>query len=253
MLSVLRAPLKAIGEEQIESPRIDVVSGAKLRANTQLKQEISSIVDSSYEDPTALLAREFGHCSTVYLKRNSLGELLCVFFIGERTAIVVDDETYPALFLGLSAARQDIKDTGTIGAVYRKGIEDVIDWDELTGERTLLWWTTATPRILLVNAKRMLKSVEPQLDGTYSPWAGRVACALRELLHVMPPAPDEHPFVLRGVAKATRYSEGERNRIDEISQHKQLTLFNRLGINEAEDRLLCFAFAPDRFRRLDKP
>jgi hypothetical protein len=96
---------------------------------------------------------------------------------------------------------------------------------------------------------RSMADTEPRRDGAYSAWGARVARALREKLHLPPAAPGEHPFVLRGIAEDTRYSDIERRRIDRVRRFKRFTLFERLGIDEAaHDRLLGFAHAPDRLR-----
>ncbi len=225
---------------------IELITGDELRRNTWLRTELALLAAPSYDDATAILAREVANCTHLYIGRDQLGQLAGFFMTGRE-----DLSAGPGLPLGLalvhvgwSACRADLKNSGATMALFERCIVDTQLWERALGRRALLWSTTASPTIYL-GVSRYLANVEPRCDGSYSCDGARYAHWLRERLGVPVAAEGEHPFALRGIAKATRYSAVECQRIARVVERKQFALFAQLGIDEArEDRLIFIARTP---------
>lgn len=214
------------------------------RSDVALCRELLELTAPSYEDPSALIARELGHCDTLYLARDDEG--VCGFFLAAwETLEVAECGRVPALYLGLSAARENAKYRGHISALYLRCFNDAVAWEQETGEQLILWGTTATPSVYLA-ARAVLAATQPRLNGSYSSAGAVMAQALRRKL-ALAEEQAGHPFVLKNVAVGTRYSRQEAERIERVCQTKNFSLFRELGIAEsAGDRLLFIAHTPGR-------
>jgi hypothetical protein len=208
-----------------------------------LRAEITDLVTPSYVDARAVLAREFEHNDVAYLARD-IGGRLVAFFLVAWEDIPIEGQLTPTVYLGLSATSQSTKGTGTVREAYSAFIADAVAWEQEQGRRLVLWGTTATPSAY--NAVRLLfADLQPLPDGGFSPTQVAAVARFRECLGVGPPAADEHPFVLRGVAANTLYAPEESARITRISRDKQFRLFDLLGIDERRgDRLLLLCRVP---------
>ena len=93
----------------------------------------------------------------------------------------------------------------------------------------------------------MYHQLEPGLDGTYSTSSIRYADALRSRLGALNNS-DDHPFVLKGIAQRTRYSDYEKSSITQFCLSKKFNLFDTLGIDESRgDRLLMIGRFKNQF------
>lgn len=221
---------------------IEVISGDELRRNAWLRTELALIAAPSYDDATAILAREVADCTHLYIGRDPAG-LLAGFFMTSRDYLTTD-HGLPLVHVGWSATRHDLKNSGATMALFERCILDTQAWEKQLGRRALLWSTTASPTIYL-GVSRFLADVEPRRDGTYSADGARFAALLRAKLGAAAPADGEHPFAVRGIATGTRYSLSERERIARVSDRKQFSLFDDLGIDESrQDRLIFIARTP---------
>lgn len=241
----LLSPAAASAPVRRRKPRLSVelVSGERLRRNSWLQTELALIAAPSYDDASAILAREVAACTHLYIGRDSAG-LLAGFFMTGRELMPAALGP-PLVHVGWSATRHDLKNSGATMALFERCIRDVQRWERRIGRRALLWSTTASPTIYL-GVSRYLAEVEPAADGHYSREGAHYARRLRERLGASPPAEGSHPFVLHGVARATRYSPAERQRIARICDRKGFSLFTRLDIDEQrEDRLIFIARTPD--------
>ncbi len=221
---------------------IELVSGDELRRNAWLRTELALLAAPSYADATAILAREVAACTHLYLGRDRQNRLAGFFMTGRE--YLDTDQGLPLVHVGWSACRADLKNSGATMALFERCIVDTQAWERTLGRHALLWSTTASPTIYL-GVTRFLANVEPRFDGSYSSEGGRLVQLLRARLGAPASADGEHPFALRAVATATRYSEAERARIAQIISRKRFGLFARLGIDEArEDRLIFIARTP---------
>ena len=228
---------------------IQVVRDGEFRKDAGLVEEIRELVTPSYVDPSALLARELAHCDTLYARRGDDGRLQ-TFFLTANERIETPLGPIPTVYLGLSAARADLKNTGVVRSVYVRFLDAAAAWEQATGERLLLWYTTATPSAY--HASRLLfTGGEPSLNGEFSEEGAKIALALRRRLGVVD---HDHPFVLPEIATNTRYSPAEVARIDRVVTKSGFTLFRRLDIEEKRgDRLLAIARVPPDHLRPENP
>lgn len=221
---------------------IELISGEELRRNAWLRTELALIAAPSYDDATAILAREVADCTHLYIGRDPAG-LLAGFFITSRDYLTAD-HGLPLVHVGWSATRHDLKNSGATMALFERCILDTQVWEKQLGRNALLWSTTASPTIYL-GVSRFLADVEPRRDGSYSSQGARYATLLRERLGAAAAADDEHPFAVRGIATGTRYSAIERERIARVCDRKRFGLFDQLGIDETNaDRLIFIARTP---------
>jgi len=225
---------------------IDVISAAELRRNAWLRTELALLAAPSYDDASAILAREVASCTHLYIGRDDQGQL-AGFVMTSREDLSADHGLPLGLALvhvGWSACRDDLKNSGSTMALFERCIVDIQAWERAIGRRALLWSTTASPTIYL-GVSRYLANVEPRCDGSYSCDGARFANWLRQRLGARAAADGEHPFALPGIATATRYSSAECQRIARVVERKQFALFVQLGIDETrEDRLIFIARTP---------
>ena len=91
--------------------------------------------------------------------------------------------------------------------------------------------------------------MDPCLDGTYRESNLKYVEAIRASLNVSKPRNGDHPFVLKGIAQNTRYSDRERKAIKEFTIAKGFELFDHLKVKEEEgDRLLMVGRFKQQFR-----
>jgi hypothetical protein len=117
-------------------------------------------------------------------------------------------------------------------------------WEEQAGNRLLTWATTATP--VTYFGASFFNDVEPFSDGSYKAANLVYVDAIRRKLELPDINASSHPYVLRGIAKNTRYSQSETHKIARFSASRKFDLLNRLEIHEGNgDRLLMIG----RFKR----
>lgn len=221
---------------------VDVLHAAEFRNDEALRAELLEVAAPSYLDPRALLNRDLSRCDTLYLARDTSGGLLGFYMTAFET-IEIDQSEVPVMFLGMSASRQDLKDTGRITMLYARGLAEAMDWENRNGSRLVLWGTTVTP-IVYLGVLSSLVDVAPRPDGSYSSASGKIATAIRRHMGIQAD-PVGHPFALERIARDTHYSAQERARIARICRLKGFTLFEALGIDDRrEDRLLFLGHTP---------
>jgi hypothetical protein len=127
--------------------------------------------------------------------------------------------------------------------LYRHVVSEAQEWERLHHQRLIVWGTTATPIAFFI-ARKVFANLQPSVDGTYSDESAQVARAVRRRLGVGQ-VPSSHPFVFPRLVAGARFTEEERLRVAEVSRAKRFSLFDRLGIVEAEgDRMLFVAEIP---------
>ena len=220
---------------------IQVIRNGEFRQDRRLCNKLREIIAPSYEDPTAILDREVNHCDTLYLALDSEKQIVSLFLTADET-VRVSDRDLDSVYLGLSATRQDKKGIGHVAHLYARCIRDCVAWEHASSRRVLLWGTTATPTAF-VGASRFLANVEPTLAGSYTNFGEHVARSLRCANAWARSGRGEHPFVLKGIAESTLYSDTELRRIRRLT--RRFRLFDQLGIDErVGDRLLFWGRLP---------
>lgn len=215
-----------------------------IKTNAALRQELLELAAPSYEDPSAVVEREWETSNCIYLARDGSGSILCFFMVAWETLEFDRSEQVPTLHLGLSAAGEGAKSVGLTGELYLRYLKDAVAWEKKHGQRLIGWGTTATPIVYLAT-RTFSPEIEPRLDGSYSARGAEVANALRRKLGA-PVDTADHPFVLKNLAANTKYSAQEKERIERISKTKNFSLFRDLGVDESTgDRLLFLVPTPD--------
>lgn len=215
----------------VQCPTIDILADSRLVA------EMLELIAPSYVDAGPLVERELRINTTGYLLRDA-ERLKAFFLVGYGFPGRVGGEL--AVFLGLSACREEDKNRGLPLRLYRQFIADGLAWEASHGERLRLWATTAHP--LIWSICRRLWDVEcPRQDGTFTPEAAALAWELRGQL------PEryrrgEHPFICRQSATGTLYSEQEVGRCEAARGKLSHDIFGQFQIDERRgDRLLMLA------------
>src|SRR4051812_43271202 len=122
------------------------LDGERVRADQTLRAEMHQLAQPSYEDPSAIIDREIAECTKLYYARDAADDLVC-FYITSWEAIDVDGQHVPSVHLGLSCTRQDTKNSGYVTSLYARCLQDAIEQQQASGERFLLWSTTASPTV----------------------------------------------------------------------------------------------------------
>lgn len=217
------------------------ITADAFRSDNSLLREIEFLAAPNYEDASALLEREVRHCTQAYLIRDNEGVLLAFFLVAFEYLSLSDGTFTPALYLGLSAAQHTPSGAAAVMRLYGSAIADAMRWEQQHGNRLVIWSTTASPMIYKVVSK-YLSNLEPSGSGDFSSSGRDRAHALARHLGAHTAT---HPFVLKGYAANTRYSQIERRRIDLTLRAQRFELFKQLAIDEsAGDRLLMIASTP---------
>jgi hypothetical protein len=206
-----------------------------VRTDSACVCEIRDLLAPSYKDARSVLDRELENNTVAYLLKDDAGELEAFFMVGWDRPPVVSG--MPAVYLGLSACREEDKGRGLTIRLYRQFIRDAAAWEAAHQQRLLLWATTAHPLILAV-FYRFFDVLAPQPDGVCTDEISRLAWELRGQLKE-PYRVGTHPLIFRGVATATQYSDGEFDRLEASRSQLERDLFSEWDISERRgDRLL---------------
>jgi hypothetical protein len=106
--------------------RLQTIRDAEFRDDPELRAAIWNLIQHRYDDPTALLDREFDRCDTLYLVRNISGELLSFQMVSWET-IGVDGDEVPTVRIGLLATSGGYVEELSVIQLYRLLFQDVRD------------------------------------------------------------------------------------------------------------------------------
>lgn len=218
---------------------------SELRQDNAFCAAILDLLAPSYEDPSAIMKRELAHCDTVYMAFSEDGRMESFFMVGHEV-IDVEAQSVSAVYLGLSATREELKSGGAGRAVYARWQAEDADLRQRSVRPLVVWCTTATPLVYLFITK-LQPTAEPFMDGSYTPrWLSFVN-ASRQRLGLPEAVRGGHPFLLKAVARDTRYSVAEELRIREICRTRGFSLFDKVGLDQGMgDRLLVVGDFPSR-------
>ncbi len=230
-------PEKHVAMQTSDVQRLD---GALFRDDKLLRSAMHGVAAPSYHGTPGVLDYEAEMCESLYLSTDASG--IRSFFMVAPTTLAVGNSRVPAVFMGLSAVREDLKGTGQSRSLFRAFAADVRRRERLTGQRELLFATFATPSTLFA-FEQLFADVSPRRDGTFHSQYTEALPAIHQFLRTS--CDPDVPFRLPGHAKTTRYSAAERSRIASICERKDFDLFRRLNIKEESgDRLIMCARVP---------
>jgi hypothetical protein len=198
-----------------------------------------AVAAPSYDGAPAVLDYEANLSDELYVLTDALG-IRC-FFMCASVELASGPARQPAVFMGLSAAREELKGTGEVRQLFLEFARDVREREARHGRRELLFATFATPsthRTFELLFDEVAPTAGGDYDEQYRPWLPEICSFLRA-------AGDPNvPFRLPSHARGTRYSAAETARIASICQRKNFDLFTRLDVDERRgDRLILCARA----------
>ena len=210
-------------------------------------EKIFFVTKPYYNDPSYVLDRELKHNSHIYLIRDTMGNILSFFMVcWEKHQISNNEED--CVYLGLSCANQSNQEKRFASRVYYYFTEDAYNYEQKNNKKLILYGTTATPVVLFMLSK-IWDNVKPELDGNYSRHDKEIIDEIKKSTGLCKFSSEHHPFILKAVAKDTKYSTDEENRLKEFEFRKNITIFKKLNINESNgDRLLITCKVPEKLK-----
>jgi hypothetical protein len=186
------------------------------------------LLGGTYEDPEetarGILERN-DHCYFAEHDDGRVVGMACCAW----SELTVAGEVRKAVRLGMLRA-----DNLASWALCRRLVEDAVVWQREVG-KVIVWGRTATPQILVLLAA-FFADLNPRLDGGYDEGRVPIARAIRQL---HPQAgPEDHPFILRGVA-GHRYATAHQTHSAGFAERHKVEIFDRFRIDEsAGDRIV---------------
>lgn len=208
------------------------------------ERNLFHILSPFYLDPTDLLERELAKNDSIYLLKDEKEEIVAFFMVGWKKYQSLE-KNMDLVYLGLSCVSIKFQDNGFASRLYYKFTCDAFNFEVQNKVKILLYGTTATP-VVLKTLPKIWDNVYPELDGTYSNEA-KYAVELVKKFSGLGEFSGEHPFVLKGVAKGTKYSMFEESRLKELELRNGIDTFKVLNIDEKlGDRLLIICSVPGK-------
>lgn len=227
------------------------MSTAELSDNRNLFYELQQLLKQYYEDPAWVLAKGISRSKNIYIGFNMKGCIECFAMINFDTILAGPHTPLDTMYFGLCAASKGQGSSVAMEALTRRCLLDGREWEVRNNTRLVLWATTASPSIYY-GASKLWSALEPAIDGSFTERGAFVARAISAKLNVAPLG--IHPFVLKKIAIGTKYNNDEQQRIDTICKTKRFSLFEQLGVFEAEyDRLLLIGAIPEDLTPLSEP
>jgi hypothetical protein len=151
--------------------------------------------------------------------------------------------------MGLLAVRNEYKSKSLTAPIMLRQIQKIKEMEQELGHKIHCWGTTASiGSYKAVSA--FYENHQPSENGAFTTEARELA--LKIVSNYKLQHDPNNPFILKGVAGGTKYSESESQRIEEITAKKNFELFKNLGIKESNgDRMLILAATPsdEKFKR----
>jgi hypothetical protein len=214
--------------------------------NEKLVEQIYTLTKPLYFDNTTLLEREINRCNDIYLVKNDV-QLIAFFMVNFEKVDEID-----TFYLGLSSCHPDFQSKGFAKLLYLTFFLDCVTMEKELNKKIICWWTTATPVAYLWFNKNIDK-VEPNLDGEISSEGHNVILKIISSKYSGQNIDLQTPFILPGIAKNTKYSLAERNRLKKITDDLRLPAFVKHQIDETKgDRFLMIGYAPTKNVLIEK-
>lgn len=163
---------------------------------------------------------------------------------------IINSEERDVVFLGLSCANDNYNERRFASKVYYYFTQDAFDFEQNRNTKLILYGTTATP-VVLLTLEKIWANVKPNLFGEYEDFDKIVIEAIKKKSG-FDKYSTNHPFVLKGIAVNTKYSQKEEERLNEVIRKNNIEIFKTLNIDESNgDRLLITCNIPDK-AKLDR-
>lgn len=216
--------------------RVDVYEQGSWKLDRRIVGALHEVAAPSYHDCSAVLAREIAHCDTLLVLCDDGGSPACFSMLAWEP-LALRRRTVDSVYLGLTVTRVDRKGQGLGRSIFRRISAHLASVEQSSGRALTVWFTTAsTPAFLATSAS--FSEFVPDREGAFPAGSAAIAREIRALKFPTAP-PNEIPFVLMGVATATRHSAPEHQRVRQLTESHRFELFERFGIDEQRgDRLL---------------
>ena len=147
---------------------IERIDGPHFKQDDQLRRQLYSVLEPSYQDCSALLNRVLARCDTLYVFRGGDGGIEACFLVGDGK-LSIRDQSLPTVFLGLIARTEQSKNTGVVRLLYNRFLVDAAERERISGVRLLLWATTATPSSFHA-LHSLFAETQPSISGGFDEW-----------------------------------------------------------------------------------
>lgn len=202
-----------------------------------LVNELYHLTKPSYNSNKAVLEREINRCEEIYLLYDNRAVLLAFFMISYETI-----EDLDTCYLGLSACHNDFKGFGYAKYLYTSFFADCKEKEKILNKKILCWWTTASP-IPYKWFNENMNICEPDLSGNITENGKNILRQLVKIKYRNINVDETNPFILRGVAENTVYSNTENAKILDVKLKLKIEAFDKYPINEKNgDRYLMIGY-----------
>ncbi|MHA7057597.1 hypothetical protein ACWGOQ_0010290 [Aquimarina sp. M1] len=149
----------------MEKKSIEKVKLAEGRLSTNhplLYEAVNNIIRPSYVDISSLIEREDRHCNYTFYLEDKDGKLISFFMTSKEKLF---EKT--SFYLGLNATAEKYKNKGLNIYVILKALQFLNGIEKKTGEKHILYATTASPSIYHF-FKKLNSWTYPTRDGNYT-------------------------------------------------------------------------------------
>lgn len=217
-----------------------LIDGRSFMRDEDNLAELRELVAPSYDGIPTALANDIGRYDRIY--RLLQGRQTIAFFLVSFTEIGLGESRRPAIYLGLSAVRDTVKNGGLARQLFCRFTRDARAFEEASKSPVVMFGTLATPSSYFAVCTQWT-DVQPLPDGSFSESSRPIAKMAAAWLGAN--SSPAHPFVLPCMAQETRYSRDERERIARVTAKHNFRLLSSLGIDETRgDRLLVTCRVP---------
>ena len=202
-----------------------------------LVKQIYDITREGYIDNNAILDREIKHCKDIYVIRIE-GKLVAFTMVNHET--IDDMET---CYIGLTYAHSEYRGKGYIKVIYETLFSEVDLQEKRIGKKIVCWLTTAVPSIYFLFHENC-KNSEPNSEGEVTESGEKIFRKIVNKKYGDLSIDLKEPFILRSVAKSTRYSIEERERQLLAEFGLIIPAFEKYTLDETNgDRFLMIGYA----------
>lgn len=234
-------------ERQDLKMKPNVIKYTNYQDNQKLINGIKKLIQPTYRQAGEHVNHDIEICNELYTINSIEGELIAFFMVGFHMI-----EDMPCFYGGLSACKDELKNTGIVKWLYYEFIRECIHKELEINRRIITYWTTATP-IVYYLTNRYWINVQPTLQGECSNDGKAILEKIAKAKYTNIVREENAPFVLRNVAQQINYSDKEQERIKIAIDSLNLTVFNKYKLDETNgDRFLMFGYTPSHDKLIEQ-
>lgn len=234
-----------MSQEHGSEIKIELIKGKDFHQDLELVKKIQSIIQETYVDPLPILMRELSICTDLYLATQ--GDSIVGFsMVSKEEDLQIKSKTFACVYLGLGATSEKFRQSGSGKRIFDQIISDAQVWEKENKKNVLFWFTTLNP-IVSHTIHACFANPEPTLEGGYTKEGAEIVCEIVRREGWEKFQDPNHPFILQKIVQDARYSEAERKKIEKANQHRKISLFSDLHLDETQgDRMLYICYPPKK-------